>query len=176
MNRLQRKIKKLNESVKILMYEAKDVDLIKRLQGLMTQYIAFLNGSTGKNINAAEFQKNWYLALRPGSEGYKRNDGSVVTTIDELRVYLMGVIISACNSFKTGALVVKGKQLNSADIYNLFLSDKRLGLEKTLLFALQQLQVQNIILKNEKLNYEQAIKVATKNPLQFSSNMLVSSV
>lgn len=181
MNRLQRKIKKLNESMnRLLMREAKQSDLVKRLQGLMTQYIAFLNGKSGNTVDKAEFKNKWFKSLHPGTEGYKLDNGTPVTTVEELRSYLMNIITLACNGFKTGALVlnVKGqqKELTSNDIYTIFLGDKNLGLQNSLLFALQQLQAQKLILQNEKLNFEQAFQLAQKNPLQFAPNMLSASV
>ena len=167
MNRLQRKIKRLDESIKKLMNEATMSTIRTSLINLLGQYINFLNGGVGKNDK--EFKNQWRLALNSGTEGYKRDDGSEVKTLNELKAYLIETITSACNSLTTGEYKLKGQPLTSKMIYKLILNNPQLGLRNSLEFALSNLQIQKAIKDNDNLDYKQALELVQKNPLVFTA-------
>ncbi len=171
MNRLQRKIKRLNENTRMLFYEIKQDVLAKSLLSLVHLYFR------GK-INDKEFNDRWRGFLRCGSEGYIK-DGVQIKSIEELKKYLMDTIVLVCNSAPTNPpFTIKTKegmkQLNAEGLYQFLLSKKdSLGLSNSLLYALQHLQAEKVILSNEKMSYENAMKTAVQN-FQLPANLVAS--
>lgn len=161
MNRLQRKIKKLNENTRRLFYEVKQDVLTKNLISLLHLYFQ------GK-INDKDFYNRWKLSLKCGSEGYIK-DGAKVNSIEDLKKYLMDIIVSACNAAPTNPpFTIKTKNgikaLNADGLYQFLLSKKDLlGFSNSLLYALQYLQAEKIVLENETMSYKDAMKIAVRD-------------
>ena len=81
----------------------------------------------------------------------------------------MGIIVSACNAAPTNPpFTIKTKDgikaLNADSLYQFLFSKKDLlGFSNSLLYALQYLQAEKIVLKNETMSYENAMKIAVRD-------------
>ena len=93
MNNLQRKIKRLNENTKRLLYEVVQADLTKTLTNLIINDLI-------KNKDYNHFKQAWESALRGGMDGFKPYKGSVSVNRNKLADFLNNTIKSAAGYVK----------------------------------------------------------------------------
>lgn len=159
MNRLQRKIKRLNEDTKRLMYEVVQADLTKTLANLIDTYLL-------KSNDFKQFNSNWESVLRSGAKGFQPyKDSKGVQGKSELTKFFNNTITGACNMLGSDPNI----KLSSEQILDFLKNNRdRLILKNTVNIADNILKAVAAQQQNKNLNYAQAAQAAGVNVKTYS--------
>ena len=154
MNQLQRKIKRLNENAKRLMYEVVQADLTKTLANLINTYLL-------KSNDFKQFNSSWESVLRSGAKGFQPyKDSKGVQGKSELTKFFNNTITGACNMLGSDPNI----KLSSEQILDFLRNNKdRLVLKNTVNIADNILKAVAAQQQNKNLNYAQAAQAAGVN-------------
>ena len=154
MNQLQRKIKRLNENTKRLMYEVVQADLTKTLANLIDTYLL-------KSKDFKQFNSNWESVLRSGAKGFQPyKDSKGAQGKSELTKFFNNTITGACNMLGSDPNI----KLSSEQILDFLRNNRdRLVLKNTVNIADNILKAVAAQQQNKNLNYAQAAQAAGVN-------------
>lgn len=153
MNKLQRKIKRLNENTRRLMYEVVQADLTKILANLIENLL--------KSNDFKQFNNNWESVLRSGTAGFQPyKDLKGVQGKNELTKFFNNTITGACTMLGSDPNI----KLNTQQVLDFLRNNRnRLILKDTVNIADNILKTVAVQQQNKNLNYAQAAQTAGVN-------------